>query len=61
MVVNTFISLKTSPFEMKFLLAVLSSKVELYREQDETVFSGGSLGAILLQEQHASSKEATSV
>lgn len=45
---NAFISLKNSPFEIKFLLAILSSKVELERERDEIVFSGGNFGAILL-------------
>ena len=58
---NAFISLKTSPFEMKFLLAVLNSKVELYRERDETVFSGGNFGAILLPLKMHVVPEATSV
>lgn len=51
---NTFISLKTS-FEMNFLL------VELSREQDKIVFSGGNFGAILLPLKTHVVTEATSV
>lgn len=41
-VMNAFISLKDSPFEMKCLLA-LSSEVELCRERGKTTLSTGNL------------------
>lgn len=56
-----FYLFEDSPFEMKCFLAVLSSKVELYRERDGTVCSGGNSRAILLPLKMCVVPEATSV
>lgn len=57
-----FYPFEDSPFEIKCFLAVLSSKVELYREQDGTVCSGGGNSrAILLPLKMCVVPEATSV
>lgn len=56
-----FYLFEDSPFEIKCLLAILSSKVELYREHDGTVCSGGNSRAILLPLKMCVVRETTSV